>query len=125
MSIERVNKCGPDKVALQVNKMFENYSHVPLHHKKTFRQRCTEDPFFKNLDSLLSKQTKQVQDDLPQIRKRFEIENKFLQKINSEMRRSESGVNQCPNLLEIDDEKLLSEMKDVVENIGYIYVCTK
>lgn len=121
-------KCGPEKVALQVNKMYENASHVPLHHKKTFQQRCREDRFFADLNSLLSKQVPPAKENLLEIQRRFRLEQRLLDRVNAELAqsppqapaRSQQGTARAG-----DEETLLAQSKRCVENIGYVYVCTK
>lgn len=122
--IERIYKSGKSEIKMQINEMFKNLSQVPPHHKKLFQRKYQEDPFFTNLNSLLNNKSQDVSDDLIKIKKRFELEEKFLEKINNELSKAAS-TNKASLSLEFNDEKILKNMEEHVKNIGYIYICFK
>jgi hypothetical protein len=123
IQMERIYKSGKSEVKMESDEMFQNLSQVPPHHKKLFQRKYQEDPFFKNLNSLLNENSQDNFGDLKQIRKRFELEDKYLAKVNREF--SERVSDQGSFCLQFEDDKLLAKTQDHVHNIGYIYICRK
>jgi hypothetical protein len=123
--IERVYKSGPQEINMQIDKMFENLSQVPTHHKKLFERKCKEDKFFSNINTLLKSQRETNKENLVQVKRRFDLEQNYLNRINLGLRKTQGNQSKGTLPFEFDDKKRLNQMKQYVQNIGYIYICQK